>query len=42
MQKLCESLTEHKVKIINFEKENVITLKNEEYKWYSNQTSYHM
>ena len=39
MEKLCESLRENKMNIINFRKRRMIPLTNKEYKSYLNQKS---
>ena len=40
--KFYESLREHAMKIINFEKKKMILLASKEYELYPNQTSYHI
>ena len=42
MKKFCESLREHPMKIINFEKRKIIPLTNEEYESYFNQRIHHI
>ena len=42
MKKFCESLREHPVKIINFEKKEMMPLTNEEYQPYLSQIKCHI
>ena len=42
MRRFCEFLEKHAMKIIDFEKEKMIPLTNEEYQSYLNQINYHI